>query len=161
MYAKIATLSKDKRNEIENAIDAAIANGPDLAMVNSDKGITNLHTPSDVIIDASIPVIIRSGGKAWGPDGFEADTKCVIPDHAYAGVYSEAIRFCKVNGALDPATMGSVSNVGLMARKAEEYGSHDKTFTLAADGDMRIVDADGQVLIEHLGLKKATFGGCV
>ena len=134
VYAKIATLSKDKRNEIENAIDAAIANGPDLAMVNSDKGITNLHTPSDVIIDASMPAMIRTSGQMWDKEGKGKDAKAVIPDRCYSGIYQATIDFCKENGALDPTTMGSVSNVGLMAQKAEEYGSHDKTFHLETAG---------------------------
>jgi isocitrate dehydrogenase len=134
VYAKIATLSQDKRNEIENAIDAAIANGPDLAMVNSDKGITNLHTPSDVIIDASMPAMIRTSGQMWDKEGKGKDAKAVIPDRCYSGIYQATIDFCKENGALDPTTMGSVSNVGLMAQKAEEYGSHDKTFQLETAG---------------------------
>ena len=134
VYAKIATLSKDRRNEIENAIDAAIANGPDLAMVNSDKGITNLHTPSDVIIDASMPAMIRTSGQMWDKEGKGKDAKAVIPDRCYSGIYQATIDFCKENGALDPTTMGSVSNVGLMAQKAEEYGSHDKTFQLETAG---------------------------
>ena len=134
VYAKIATLSKDKKNEIENAIDAAIANGPDLAMVNSDKGITNLHTPSDVIIDASMPAMIRTSGQMWDKEGKGKDAKAVIPDRCYSGIYQATIDFCKENGALDPTTMGSVSNVGLMAQKAEEYGSHDKTFQLETAG---------------------------
>jgi isocitrate dehydrogenase len=134
VYAKIATLSKDKRNEIENAIDAAIANGPDLAMVNSDKGITNLHTPSDVIIDASMPAMIRTSGQMWDKEGKGKDAKAVIPDRCYSGIYQATIDFCKENGALDPTTMGSVSNVGLMAQKAEEYGSHDKTFQIETAG---------------------------
>ena len=149
LEVKVATLPSDKRAEIEGDLAACLKEQPELFMVNSDRGLTNLHVPSDVIIDASIPVIIRSGGKAWGPDGFEADTKCVIPDHAYAGVYSEAIRFCKVNGALDPATMGSVSNVGLMARKAEEYGSHPQTFIASEDGIIRAIDAASNVIHEH------------
>ena len=119
---------------------------PAMYMVNSDKGITNLHVSSDVIIDASMPALIRAGGKGWGPDGKEADTKCVIPDSSYAGVYSAVIDFCKENGALDPAKMGTVPNVGLMAQKAEEYGSHPQTFKAPADGTIRIVDAAGEYL---------------
>ncbi len=149
LVAKVETLPDDQKTTILADLKTCLAEQPDLYMVNSDRGLTNLHVPSDVIIDASLPVVIRSGGKAWGPDGKEADTKCVIPDHAYAGVYSEAIRFCKENGALDPATMGSVSNVGLMARKAEEYGSHPQTFIAKANGTIRAVDAAGNVLIEH------------
>lgn len=149
LVAKVGTLPADQKAVIEADLEACMAEQPDLFMVNSDRGLTNLHVPSDVIIDASLPVIIRSGGKAWGPDGEEADTKCVIPDHAYAGVYSEAIRFCKENGALDPATMGSVSNVGLMARKAEEYGSHPQTFIASATGKIQALDAQGNVIHEH------------
>jgi len=118
-------------------------------MVNSDKGITNLHVPSDVIIDASMPVVIRGGGKGWGPDGEEADTKCVIPDSSYAGVYDATVTFCRENGAFDPATMGSVANVGLMAQKAEEYGSHPQTFQAPSNGSIRVVDADGNVIHQH------------
>jgi len=149
LVEKVETLPADQSAAIKADIDVCMAEQPDLFMVNSDRGLTNLHVPSDVIIDASLPVIIRSGGKAWGPDGEEADTKCVIPDHAYAGVYSEAIRFCKENGALDPATMGSVSNVGLMARKAEEYGSHPQTFIASAKGKIQALDAAGNVIHEH------------
>jgi isocitrate dehydrogenase len=118
-------------------------------MVNSDKGITNLHVSSDVIIDASMPALIRAGGKGWGPDGNEGDAKCVIPDSSYAGVYSAVIDFCKENGALDPAKMGTVPNVGLMAQKAEEYGSHPQTFKAPADGTIKVVSASGETLIEH------------
>ncbi|NQW00635.1 MAG: NADP-dependent isocitrate dehydrogenase [Rhodospirillales bacterium] len=149
LVAKVGTLPADQKATIEADLKACMAAQPDLFMVNSDRGLSNLHVPSDVIIDASLPVIIRSGGKAWGPDGKEADTKCVIPDSAYAGVYAEAIRFCRENGALDPATMGSVSNVGLMARKAEEYGSHPQTFIATANGTIRAVDAQGKVIHEH------------
>lgn len=149
LVAKVETLPAEQSAAIKVDLEACMAEQPDLFMVNSDRGLTNLHVPSDVIIDASLPVIIRSGGKAWGPDGNEADTKCVIPDHAYAGVYSEAIRFCKENGALDPATMGSVSNVGLMARKAEEYGSHPQTFIASANGKIQTIDAAGNVIHEH------------
>ena len=118
-------------------------------MVNSDRGITNLHVPSDVIIDASMPVVIRSGGKGWGPDGEEHDIKAVIPDSSYAGVYGETIEFCKEQGAFDPATMGSISNVGLMAQQAEEYGSHPQTFKAPGNGTIRLVDAAGQTVHEH------------
>jgi isocitrate dehydrogenase len=118
-------------------------------MVNSDRGITNLHVPSDVIIDASLPALIRAGGRAWGPDGKEADTKCVIPDSSYAGVYDATIEFCKEHGAFNPSEMGSVSNVGLMAKKAEEYGSHPQTFKASADGKIRVVDQAGTTLLEH------------
>ncbi len=118
-------------------------------MVNSDKGITNLHVPSDIIIDASMPAMIRDSGKMWGPDGKLHDTKAMIPDRCYAGVYQAVIDDCKKHGAFDPTTMGSVPNVGLMAQKAEEYGSHDKTFEIAADGTVRVVDASGNVLLEQ------------
>ena len=138
-----------KSSEILAAIDAAMNANPPLYMVNSDKGITNLHVPSDVIIDASLPALIRAGGKGWGPDGNEADTNCVIPDSSYAAVYDEAIRNCKESGALDPATAGTVQNVGLMAQKAEEYGSHPTTFEIPADGTVRIIAANGDVLHEH------------
>jgi len=149
LEAKVATLPADKAAEIQADIKAALDNGPAMYMVNSDKGITNLHVSSDVIIDASMPAVIRAGGKGWGPDGKEADTKCVIPDSSYAGVYSAVIDFCRENGALDPAKMGTVPNVGLMAQKAEEYGSHPQTFKAPADGTIRIVDAAGTTLIEH------------
>ena len=135
--------------EILAAIDAVIADNPPLYMVNSDKGVTNLHVPSDVIIDASIPALIRAGGKGWGPDGKEADTLCVIPDSSYAAVYNEAIIDCKTNGALDPTTAGTVQNVGLMAQKAEEYGSHPTTFEIPKDGTVRMVLVNGDVLHEH------------
>ncbi|MCP2264938.1 NADP-dependent isocitrate dehydrogenase [Promicromonospora thailandica] len=135
--------------EIRAAFDAALAEGPKMAMVNSDKGITNLHVPSDVIVDASMPAMIRIGGHMWGPDGEEADTLAVIPDSSYAGIYQTVIDDCRANGALDPATMGSVPNVGLMAQAAEEYGSHDKTFEIAADGTVRVVNGAGDVLMEH------------
>ncbi|WP_344099128.1 NADP-dependent isocitrate dehydrogenase [Myceligenerans crystallogenes] len=135
--------------EIRAAFDAALAEGPALAMVNSDKGITNLHVPSDVIVDASMPAMIRIGGHMWGPDGEEADTLAVIPDSSYAGVYQAVIDDCRANGALDPATMGSVPNVGLMAKKAEEYGSHDKTFEAPADGVIRVVSSAGETVLEH------------
>ncbi|MFI9487624.1 NADP-dependent isocitrate dehydrogenase [Promicromonospora sp. NPDC052451] len=136
-------------DEIRAAFDAALADGPKMAMVNSDKGITNLHVPSDVIVDASMPAMIRIGGHMWGPDGEEADTLAVIPDSSYAGIYQTVIDDCRANGALDPATMGSVPNVGLMAQAAEEYGSHDKTFEIAADGTVRIVNGAGEVVMEH------------
>ena len=149
VYAKIAKLPADKKAEIEADIAAVYAKQPALAMVNSDKGITNLHVPSDVIIDASMPAAIRSSGQMWGPDGKLKDTKALIPDRCYAGVYQETISFCKEHGAFDPRTMGSVPNVGLMAQKAEEYGSHDKTFEIKAAGLVRVVDASGTVLIQH------------
>ncbi|MCH2205220.1 MAG: NADP-dependent isocitrate dehydrogenase [Lentisphaerales bacterium] len=149
VYAKIASLPADQKAEIEAAIEAVYADAPDLAMVNSDKGITNLHVPSDVIIDASMPAMIRTSGQMWNKEGKQQDTKAVIPDRSYAGVYQATIDFCKKHGAFDPTTMGTVPNVGLMAKKAEEYGSHDKTFQLEAKGSVRVVDADGTVLIEQ------------
>lgn len=135
--------------EIKAAFDKALAEGPALAMVNSDKGITNLHVPSDVIVDASMPAMIRTSGHMWNAEGEEQDTLAVIPDSSYAGVYQAVIDNCKANGAFDPATMGTVPNVGLMAQKAEEYGSHDKTFKIAADGKVQVVNSAGEVLIEH------------
>lgn len=149
VVSKITSLPADKKAEIEADIEAVYKNQPAMYMVNSDKGITNLHVPSDVIIDASMPVVIRGGGKGWGPDGKEADTKCVIPDSSYAGVYDAVINFCKENGAFNPSTMGSVPNVGLMAQKAEEYGSHPQTFVAPGNGVIRVVDADGNSLVEH------------
>ncbi|MGB0669898.1 MAG: NADP-dependent isocitrate dehydrogenase [Rhodospirillales bacterium] len=148
VVAKIATLPADKKAAVEADIKAALDAGPAMYMVNSDKGITNLHVPSDVIIDASMPAVIRAGGKGWGPDGNEADCKCVIPDRSYAGVYAETIDFCKKNGAFNPATMGSISNVGLMAQKAEEYGSHPQTFKAPGNGTIRVV-VDGKTILEH------------
>ncbi|ABN61968.1 NADP-dependent isocitrate dehydrogenase [Shewanella baltica] len=149
VYAKIATLPADSRAEVEADIAAVYAARPALAMVDSDKGITNLHVPSDIIIDASMPAAIRSSGQMWGPDGQLHDTKAMIPDRCYAGIYQETIAFCKEHGAFDPKTMGSVPNVGLMAQKAEEYGSHDKTFEMPADGVVNVVDASGKVLMSH------------
>ncbi|MEW6544481.1 MAG: NADP-dependent isocitrate dehydrogenase [Nitrospirota bacterium] len=149
LYAKIKSLPEDQRKAIEADIQAVYQKRPPLAMVNSDKGITNLHVPSDVIIDASMPPVIRDSGKMWGPDGKLHDTKAVIPDASYAGVYQEVIDFCKKHGAFDPRTMGSVPNVGLMAQAAEEYGSHDKTFKAPGNGAIRVVDASGKTLLEH------------
>ena len=149
LYAKIAKLPEAKKAEIELDIKACYKNRPELAMVNSDKGITNLHVPSDVIVDASMPAMIRESGKMWGADGKLHDTKAVIPDRCYAGVYQETIDNCKKHGAFDPRTMGSVPNVGLMAQKAEEYGSHDKTFKAAGEGTIRAVDESGNVLLEQ------------
>ena len=149
LYAKIKTLPDDQRAAIEADIQAVYQKRPPLAMVNSDKGITNLHVPSDVIIDASMPPMIRDSGKMWGPDGQLHDTKAVIPDSSYAPVYHEVVEFCKKNGAFDPRTMGSVPNVGLMAQAAEEYGSHDKTFKAPGNGTIRVVTASGQALLEH------------
>ncbi len=149
VYAKIAELPDEQRTEIEADIQAVYQTRPQLAMVNSDNGITNLHVPSDVIVDASMPAAIRSSGKMWGPDGQLKDTKAMIPDRCYAGIYQATIAFCQKNGAFDVTTMGSVSNVGLMAQKAEEYGSHDKTFQIAANGVVKVTDTSGNVLMEH------------
>ena len=148
-YAKIESLEESKKQEVLNDLEAAYSKRPPLAMVDSDKGITNLHVPSDVIIDASMPAAIRSSGKMWGPDGKLADMKAVIPDRSYAGVYQATIDFCKQNGAFDVTTMGNVSNVGLMAKKAEEYGSHDKTFEISVDGVVKVVNSQGETLMEH------------
>ena len=149
LYANLAGLPAEQQTAIKADIDALYAERPALAMVNSNRGITNLHVPSDVIIDASMPAMIRTSGQMWGPDGEPADTKAVIPDRSYAGVYRETIEFCKVNGAFDVPTMGNVSNVGLMAKKAEEYGSHDKTFEIPRAGTVRVIDADGNALLSH------------
>ena len=146
---KLRTLPTDQRLAIEADIEECIKVQPDLYMVNSDRGISNLHVSSDVIIDASLPALIRAGGKAWGADGKKNDTKCVIPDSSYAGIYSETIDFCKKYGAFKPSEMGSVSNVGLMARKAEEYGSHPQTFKVPGNGKIQVIDAGGTILIEH------------
>ncbi|MEQ8925970.1 MAG: NADP-dependent isocitrate dehydrogenase [Fulvivirga sp.] len=149
VIAKLSELPEDKKAAIETDIEACYKANPELAMVNSDKGITNLHVPSDVIIDASMPAMIRESGKMWNKAGKTQDTKAVIPDSSYAGIYQEVIDFCKKNGAFDPTTMGTVPNVGLMAQKAEEYGSHDKTFEMPAAGTMKVVDAEGNVLLKH------------
>jgi isocitrate dehydrogenase len=146
---KLSKLADDKRGAIEADIQAVYDAGPGLAMVNSDKGITNLHVPSDVIIDASMPAMIRTSGQMWNADGKLQETKAVIPDSSYAAVYQEVFEFCKTHGAFDPTTMGSVPNVGLMAKKAEEYGSHDKTFEIEAAGKVRVVDGAGTTLLEH------------
>jgi isocitrate dehydrogenase len=149
LEVKLAQLPADTRAQIQADIKAALASGPDLAMVDSDKGITNLHVPSDVIVDASMPAMIRSSGKMWNAAGKLQDTLAVLPDSSYAGIYQVVVDFCKQHGAFDPRTMGSVSNVGLMAQKAEEYGSHDKTFEIPAAGRVRVVDASGATLFEH------------
>ncbi len=149
VYAKIAALPQAQKEEIEAAITAVYESQPALAMVDSDRGITNLHVPSDVIVDASMPAMLRASGQMWGPDGKQKDTKALIPDRCYAGVYQAVIDFCKEHGAFDPTTMGSVPNVGLMAQKAEEYGSHDKTFILDAAGTVKVVTTDGTVLLEQ------------
>lgn len=149
LAARLERLPEETRHALEKDLAEAYASRPPLAMVDSDRGITNLHVPSDVIIDASMPAMIRAGGKMWGPDGETADTKALIPDRCYAGVYQETIDFCREHGAFDVTTMGSVSNVGLMAKKAEEYGSHDKTFEIPAAGEVRVVDAEGKVRLRH------------
>ena len=149
VYSKIKVLPEDKQTEIKADIEAVYAKRPDLAMVDSDRGITNLHVPSDVIVDASMPAMIRASGQMWNKDGKQQDTKAIIPDRCYAGIYQATIDFCKQNGAFDPTTMGSVPNVGLMAQKAEEYGSHDKTFEIPANGSIRVVGQNDNVLIEH------------
>jgi len=149
LLANLAEVSEEKRNEILKDIDACYKNNPDLAMVNSDKGITNLHVPSDVIIDASMPAMIRNSGQMWNAKGKSQDTKAVIPDSSYAGIYTATIDFCREHGAFDPTTMGTVPNVGLMAQKAEEYGSHDKTFEIDSNGTVSVVDSNGNTLIEH------------
>lgn len=147
---KVAGLETKKRQEIEADFKAAILNGPDLAMVNSDKGITNLHVPSHVIIDASMPAMIRASGQMWNAKGEAQDTKAIIPDSSYAGIYTATIDFCKQNGAFDPTTMGTVPNVGLMAQKAEEYGSHDKTFEIESNGRVDVIDSQGVILTSHI-----------
>jgi len=149
LIEKLKELSDTKRQEIEADIKTVLENGPDLAMVNSDKGITNLHVPSDVIIDASMPAMIRTSGQMWNAEGNQQDTKAIIPDSSYAGIYTATIDFCKKHGAFDPTTMGTVPNVGLMAQKAEEYGSHDKTFEVSSNGTIEVVNALGTVLISH------------
>ena len=149
LLAKVEPLPEDKRKKIFAGIEACLKNQPELAMVNSEKGITNLHVPSDIIIDASMPGAIRNSGKMWGPDGTLKDMKAIIPDRSYAGIYQETIDFCRENGAFDPRTMGSISNVGLMAQKAEEYGSHDKTFEISSPGVVRVIDEAGKILLEQ------------
>jgi len=149
LLSKIQELPAEQRSEIEEAINTCMEERPDLAMVNSDKGITNLHVPSDVIIDASMPAMIRASGQMWNAKGKQQDTKAVIPDSSYAGIYQETIDFCKKHGAFDPTTMGTVPNVGLMAQKAEEYGSHDKTFEISANGTVSVIDQDENVLMQH------------
>jgi len=149
IYTKIKNLPTDKQAEIEADIQAVYATRPDIAMVDSDKGITNLHVPSDVIVDASMPAMIRASGKMWDKNGQLQDTKAIIPDRCYAGIYQKTIDFCKKHGAFDPTTMGSVPNVGLMAQKAEEYGSHDKTFEIPTAGIVRVIDENRTILLEH------------
>ena len=149
LYSKLDQLTEDQQVAIKADIEALYSQQPKLAMVDSDRGITGLHVPSDVIIDASMPAMIRTSGRMWGPDGNPCDTKAVIPDRSYAGVYRETINFCKANGAFDVATMGNVSNVGLMAKKAQEYGSHDKTFEIPSNGTVRVIDSNGTTLLSH------------
>jgi isocitrate dehydrogenase len=149
LLGKLSELPKDKRDEIRDDIRYAFDHGPELAMVNSEKGVTNLHIPSDIIIDASMPAMIRTSGKMWNSEGKLQDTKAIIPDSSYAGIYSATIDFCKKNGAFDPTTMGTVPNVGLMAQKAEEYGSHDKTFEITKNGKVVVIDTNGKILLEH------------
>ena len=150
LLGKLSTLPKEKRDEIRNEIRYAFDHGPELAMVNSDKGITNLHVPSDIIIDASMPAMIRTSGQMYNSEGKLQDTKAIIPDSSYAGIYAATIDFCKKNGAFDPTTMGTVPNVGLMAQKAEEYGSHDKTFEITENGEVVVLDSNGKTLISHI-----------
>ena len=149
LLSKLSELPKEKRDEIREEIRYALDHGPELAMVNSDRGITNLHVPSDIIIDASMPAMIRTSGQMYNSEGKLQDTKAIIPDSSYAGIYSATIDFCKKHGAFDPTTMGTVPNVGLMAQKAEEYGSHDKTFEISTEGKVQVLDVNGKVLIEH------------
>ena len=160
VYAKIGSLPAAQQEEIKADLQAAMQNGPDLAMVDSDRGITNLHVPSDIIIDASMAAALRVGGKMWGPDGKEYDTKAMIPDRSYAGIYQAVADFCRENGAFNPATMGSVPNVGLMAQKAEEYGSHDKTFEAPGNGTIRVIDGAGNVLLEQAVEQDDIFRAC-
>ncbi len=160
LYKKLEKLPEDKKNKIIADINKVYEKNPDIAMVDSNKGITNLHAPNLIIIDASMPPMIRDSGKLWGPDGKLHDTKAIIPDRSYSTFYQEAIDFCKQNGAFNPATMGNVSNVGLMAQKAEEYGSHDKTFKSPGNGTIRVVDSKGNVLMEHKVEKGDIYRGC-
>ena len=160
LLAKLESLPSSRRSEIQAAIATSLENGPDLAMVNSDKGISNLHVPSDIIIDASMPAAIRSSGQMWGPDGKLRDMKAIIPDRCYAGVYQKCIEFCQSHGAFDPVSMGSVSNVGLMAQKAEEYGSHDKTFEIPVAGELKVSDEEGNLLFNFTVEKGDIFRMC-
>ena len=160
VLAKIQTLSSERQTEIESDIQAVLDQSANIAMVDSDKGITNLHVPSDVIVDASMPAMIRGSGQMWNKHGTQQDTMAVIPDRCYASVYEEAINFCKTNGAFDPVTMGTVPNVGLMAKKAEEYGSHDKTFQMSEAGTVRVMDGSNEVLMEQAVAKGDIFRMC-
>ena len=161
VYAKIKGLPEEKQKEIEADIKACLDKGPTMAMVDSDKGITNLHVPSDIIIDASMAASIRTSGKMWGPDGKEHDTLALIPDSSYAGIYQSTIDFCRENGEFDPTTMGTVPNVGLMAQKAEEYGSHDKTFEAPGNGTIKVIDGAGNTLIEQPVETRDIFRSCI
>ena len=161
VYAKIKGLPEEKQKEIEADIKACLDKGPTMAMVDSDKGITNLHVPSDIIIDASMAASIRTSGKMWGPDGKEHDTLALIPDSSYAGIYQSTIDFCRENGEFDPTTMGTVPNVGLMAQKAEEYGSHDKTFEAPGNGTIKVIDGSGNTLIEQPVETRDIFRSCI
>src|SRR6185369_17177770 len=149
VLSALEDLPADEREAIESAITATYERRADLAMVDSDRGITNLHVPSDVIVDASMPAMIRSSGQMWNADGEQQDAKAVIPDSSYAALYAETIDFCREHGAFDPATMGTTPNVGLMAQKAEEYGSHDKTFEIERAGTVRVLNSAGETLLEH------------
>ena len=160
LITKIELLPADQKAAIEATIKSCFENGPAVAMVNSDKGITNLHVPSDIIIDASMPAMIRTSGQMWNADGKLQDTKAVIPDSSYAPIYEATIDFCKEHGAFDPRTMGTVPNVGLMAQKAEEYGSHDKTFEIPGNGKVQVIDEDGNILIEHTVEEGDIWRGC-
>lgn len=160
VLSRLDTLESSEKSAIEADIQKSFEHGPAIAMVDSDKGITNLHVPSDIIIDASMPAAIRSSGKMWNADGALQDTNFIIPDRCYAGIYAKTVDFCKENGAFDPSTMGSVSNVGLMAQKAEEYGSHDKTFEIPSCGVVKIINADGTTLIEHAVEKGDIWRAC-
>ena len=161
LYDKIATLPQSKRDEIKRDLHACHEHRPELAMVDSAKGITNFHSPNDVIVDASMPAMIRNGGKMWGADGRLKDVKAVMPESTFARIYQEMINFCKWHGNFDPRTMGTVPNVGLMAQQAEEYGSHDKTFEIPEDGVANIVDlATGEVLLSAERRGRATSGAC-
>ena len=160
LVSKIENLSTEEKTSIYDTLNKVYQEGPAIAMVDSDKGITNLHVPSDVIIDASMPAAIRSSGQMWNASGQLQDTNFIIPDRCYSGVYAETLEFCKKNGAFDPSTMGSVSNVGLMAQKAEEYGSHDKTFEAPEEGVIKIITDEGALLLEHKVQKGDIWRAC-
>ena len=160
VLSRLDALESSEKSAINADIQKSFEHGPAIAMVDSDKGITNLHVPSDIIIDASMPAAIRSSGKMWNSDGALQDTNFIIPDRCYAGIYAKTVDFCKENGAFDPSTMGSVSNVGLMAQKAEEYGSHDKTFEIPSSGVVKVIDSNGTTLIEHAVEKGDIWRAC-